>query len=352
MSAIQKVQLVPIEVSPTLEFESLEQFVRPSKVSWHIRQLLPADSIIVVFGPPKSGKTFAVTDLVMHGAHGMHWHGHNVKRPLNVAFLAGEGRTGLKVRLHAWMQEHGTELKGEFMLLPEAMSLPERYLEIVDALKPQAIDVLVVDTLNAYFGPGDESSTKDMTVVVSAIRSIRQALGCCVIVIHHSGLADSSRERGSGVLRGAADGIIQVGKDESGSGLIAFQLVAGRDLEPWAQPLSLRLRRTEVDWKDDDGLPLSTCIVESGNQPVTLPGRGGQPLGSAQATLLRIAQDMARTKDADSKGDVMLIRLDIAEAAKASGMSKQSISSAWQPMANRGYWRLVEPGAMYIRSPK
>jgi hypothetical protein len=46
----------------------------------------------------------------------------------------------------------------------------------------------------------------------AAIRRRRDTLGCSVYVIHYTGWHDSGRERGSIVLRAAADVVIQVGK--------------------------------------------------------------------------------------------------------------------------------------------
>jgi hypothetical protein len=87
---------------PPLELLDLTQFAVQPKARWLVRGILPPDSLVVVFGPPKGGKTFSTTDMLMHAAHGLEWHGHPIPRALRVAFLAGEGRNGLRVRLHAW----------------------------------------------------------------------------------------------------------------------------------------------------------------------------------------------------------------------------------------------------------
>lgn len=336
--------------SPPLELLDLADFATQPKLRWLVRGVLPPDSLVVVFGAPKGGKTFSITDMLMHAAHGMDWHGHAVPRPLRVAILAGEGRNGLRVRLHAWLQHHDSaELGGAFKVLPTSLSLPDRVEELIALLEPLRPDIVTADTLNAYFGPGDENSTQDMTAFVAACRRLRDALSCSVVVLHHTALADTGRERGSGVLRGAADVVIQIGKDESGSGCIGFQVVTGRDIEPMEQPLALRLRKVETDWRDEDGELLTTCIVESAGQPVTLPGRGGRPMGEAQATILAVAREIASGQPADAAGWVTLTRADIAARAKKRGVSRQSISSAWQPLQARGHLRLVEPGSVRLR---
>lgn len=189
-----------------LRLLTLEEFVQRPSVSYLVRSVVPARSIVVMFGPPKSGKTFSATDLAMHCAHGIDWHGCRIPKPLRVAFLAGEGLSGLKLRLYAWQTWHDTsEMTGDVRLLPEALSLPDRTGEVLEALRTFKPDLIFVDTLNAYFGAGNENDTADMTRFCTAVRHLRDELDCSVVVIHHTGLADKSRERGSIVLRASAD---------------------------------------------------------------------------------------------------------------------------------------------------
>src|SRR5215472_15095798 len=121
---------------PPLELLDLGEFAIQPTSRWLIRGILPPDSLAVVFGPPKGGKTFSTTDMLMHAAHGMDWHGHSNPRPLRVAFLAGEGRNGLKVRLHAWIGHHDSaDLTGAFKVLPVSLSLPDHVEELIELLK-------------------------------------------------------------------------------------------------------------------------------------------------------------------------------------------------------------------------
>jgi len=221
--------------------------------------------------------------------------------------------------------------------------------ELIELLRPFNPDIVAPDTLNAFFGPGDENSTQDMTNFVGACRKLRDSLACTVKVLHHTAIADTGRERGSGVLRGAADVVIQVGKDETGSGCIGFQVVTARDFEPMEKPLALRLQKVETDWSDEDGHPLTTCVVEAATQPVTLPGRGARPLGNAQVVVLEIARELASKAMPDATGHVSLARSDIAALAKERDVSTQSVSSAWSTLQSRGYFQLKEPGSISLR---
>lgn len=334
-------------VTRAMRLVLLDEFLRQPDFSWHVRDLLPVGSFCVVFGAPKAGKTFAVCDLAMHAAHGMRWRGYTVSRPLRVAFLAGEGRSGLRLRLKAWIAEHGAELNGNFALLAESLGLPQHADEVVVALREHKPDLVVIDTLNAFFGGGDENSTQDMTAFTNAVRQVIDDVGCSIIVIHHTGLTDATRARGSSVLRGAADVVVQVAKDEKRSGLIAFQVVEGRDIEAWAEPLALKLRRVDTDWTDDDGVRLSTCVVESSDQPVTLPGRRGKALSDAQQMTVAAVRDLAAK--ANGGTEVILARSDIVAAAVAKGVNRTVVYRNMSQLAERMNWQIIESGNLKVR---
>src|SRR6267378_3964003 len=116
---------------PELRFLTLSEFVQRPTLSSQVRGVIPARALVVVFGPPKGGKTFSVCDLSMHAAHGMEWHGCAIPRRMRVVYLVGEGINGLRVRLKAWLEHHDSiEEPGDFRILPLALSLPGRVLEL------------------------------------------------------------------------------------------------------------------------------------------------------------------------------------------------------------------------------
>lgn len=325
-------------------FESLAEFVQQPAGSEQIRGLDPGSAIVVAFGPPKGGKTFTMCDVAMHAACGRDWHGFEIPKALRVAYLAGEGIRGLRVRLKAWQEHHDTcDPSENFVILGRAFSLPENASAVIASLRPFAPDVVVADTLNAFFGAGSENDTEAMTNFVGSIRRIRDELGTSVWVIHHTGHGDQSRERGSIVLRASADVLAQVARDSNGSGDIAFQVIAARDLETMDSPLALRLRRVETAWRDETGAPLSSCVVEASETPVALPGRGARPLGDAQAQILQIVQELAARPGGD-----LIARCDVTTRAKELGVDRRRVSQAWAPLASRGLIRLLEPGTVQL----
>jgi hypothetical protein len=72
--------------------------------------------------------------------------------------------------------------------------------------------LLIVDTLARCMLGGDENSARDMGIAIGALDAIRAALGCAMIVVHHTGKS-AETERGSSALRAAADTMFSLKRD-------------------------------------------------------------------------------------------------------------------------------------------
>lgn len=75
---------------------------------------------------------------------------------------------------------------------------------------------IAVDTLARCMAGGDENSAKDMSLFVQSCDRLRAETRAAVLVVHHSGKADKSAERGSSALRGAADTMIELALETEG----------------------------------------------------------------------------------------------------------------------------------------
>src|SRR5271169_5958977 len=62
-----------------------------------VKGLIPNPGLSVIWGPPKSGKSFWTFDLVMHVALGWEYRGRKVQQG-NVVYCAFEGAEGFKPR--------------------------------------------------------------------------------------------------------------------------------------------------------------------------------------------------------------------------------------------------------------
>jgi hypothetical protein len=80
--------------------------------------------------------------------------------------------------------------------------------ELIEFVKP--VSLVVIDTLSRSLPGGDENDAEAMTVAIQNVDRIRENTKAAVLVVHHQTKdsaddSESSRERGSSTLRGAAD---------------------------------------------------------------------------------------------------------------------------------------------------
>jgi AAA domain len=240
---------------PTSPFKLLddvevEHLVPPA---WVIPDLLPADSLTVMFGCPGDGKTFVALDMAFSVATGNRCCGRAVKQG-NVIYVVAEGAPGLGDRVRAWKQVHGiTGLAGVYFL-PEALQVlyegeVTKFIDTARRLQPVLV---VIDTLARCMVGGNEDGAQDMGRFVAGADDIRQEFRCANLIVHHPGKSNHGTERGSGALRAAVSTMIRVTKKDE---LIVLSCEKEKDAEPFA-PVSLRL--------DVVGLEngRSSCVIE------------------------------------------------------------------------------------------
>ena len=238
-----------------------------------VKGVVPRDSLIVVWGAPKCGKSFVIYDMVMHIALGWEYRGRRVHQG-PVVYCAFEGQSGIKTRIEAWRQRHLAESAEEvpFYLEPLTIDLVREHRDLIGVIKRQlgkAVPVVIVlDTLNRSLH-GSENSDQDMSAYVRAADAVREAFQCAVIVIHHCGHS-AERPRGHSALLGAADAVLAVRRDdEAKQVVVTVELL--KDGEP-GEVIASRLVGVEVGI-DEDGEAIKTCVVEPGefNAPCQPP---------------------------------------------------------------------------------
>jgi RecA-family ATPase len=74
--------------------------------SYLVKNLIPNGGLVVVWGPPKCGKSFWTFDLMMHVARGTPYRGRRVQEGI-VVYVALEGDKGFRRRIEAYKRSHG-----------------------------------------------------------------------------------------------------------------------------------------------------------------------------------------------------------------------------------------------------
>lgn len=197
--------------------------------------LLEAGTLSVVFGAPKSGKTFFVTDVGLRVAMGWPWRGRIVKRGM-VAYIAGEGAAGIGKRLTAFVSHFvDADPASPFLVIPRAVDMTDMSAvsSLVRTLSAAAKQCgygpafITIDTM-ARCMTGDENSVQDVSAFIAGCDRLREQTGAHVCIVHHAGKQSGNGPRGSTALLGAVDTCIEVTKGDGGS---VATITAQRNLE-------------------------------------------------------------------------------------------------------------------------
>ncbi len=232
----------------------IDEFENEPPVEWLIPNELPSRAISVIYGPSGAAKSFLAIDYAGVIA---------LKKP--VIYIAGEGQSGYYARYKAWLTHCGYKKSGQFMLAPRAVQLlkPNEVSEFINEAAEIKPAVVFIDTLARSMVGGDENSQKDMGLFISGCDQIREQLGCAVVIIHHTGKTGDN-ERGSSVLRGAADMMIAVTNEE---GTIKVSCGKSKDSKPFPHRY-LRLKEITIE---QNGKQVVSCVLDMWQKVKTDP---------------------------------------------------------------------------------
>jgi hypothetical protein len=233
--------------------------ITPSRErQYTVKNVIPRAGIVVVWGPPKCGKSFWTLDLLLHIALNRQYRGRRTKGGPAV-YLALEGHAGFDARVEAFRQANDWAKDGPFYLVKARLNLVKDHVALIREIRDQAgkdqPTIVAIDTLNRSL-VGSESKDEDMSAYLAAAEFIRDAFDCTVIIVHHCGV-DGSRPRGHTSLTGAVDAQLAVTRDEQKNVIVQVEYM--KDGEEGAV-IASRLEHVDVGI-DQDGDPISTCII-------------------------------------------------------------------------------------------
>jgi AAA domain len=223
-----------------------------------IKGILPRSGLIVVWGPPKCGKSFWAFDLTLHIALDREYRSHRVQKGPAV-YIALEGQVGFGARADAFRKKHHVdgETITNFYIICTTLDLVKEHKALISAIGEQSETpvAVVLDTLNRSIA-GSESSDEDMTAYIRAAGAVQDAFGCAVIIVHHCGV-EGTRPRGHTSLTGAADVQISVQRDKSGN--VVAKVECAKDI-PDGTVIVSRLEVVELGL-DQDGDQITSCVI-------------------------------------------------------------------------------------------
>lgn len=256
-----------------------------TSAAYLVDDIIPRDALVVVWGAPKSGKSFWCFDVAMHVAIGRLYRGHDVQ-PGPTIYVACEGERGLKARVAAFRQAKldRDELDPPFFLVTTRLDLVNQADALIADIAAQLAEagitgpvLVVLDTLNRSL-IGSEGKDEDMSNYIRAADRVREAFRCTLVLVHHCGL-DDSRPRGHTSLTAAADA--QIAIKRTPSALITSTVEWLKDGFEGVGTIS-RLRTVDLE-PDDRGRMITSCVVDDaasdasgismGNKPVKVTGQ-------------------------------------------------------------------------------
>ena len=260
--------------------EVLSQVTNPK---WLIKDVCEEESLMQIFGSPKSGKSFVAIAMSCAIASGQDFYGNKAFRK-PVLYICGEGQRGVKRRLSAWQQAQ-YDLKGIPLYLSDrAVRIGdkddfERLIGEIESIKAIEGDIgmIVVDTFQRNFGAGNENSAEDVGNFIHQLDSLIATYGCNVCLVHHSG-HEGNRARGSSVIGASLDYEFKVSRtDKDEQMFVSFEQTLNKDGQGMAvknfvfkevdligEGLELTsgfLQLTDIDFKSKDKITYKQKLV-------------------------------------------------------------------------------------------
>lgn len=260
--------------------EVLTQVTNPK---WLIKDVCEQESLMQIFGAPKSGKSFVAIAMSCAIASGQDFYGNKAfKKP--VLYICGEGQRGVKRRLSAWQQAQYSLTGIPLYLSDRAVRIGdkddfERLTQEIEAIKAVEGDIgmIVVDTFQRNFGGGNENSAEDVGNFIHQLDGLIATYGCNVCIVHHSG-HEGNRARGSSVIGASLDYEFSVKRtDKNEQMFVSFQQTLNKDGQGMAEKnfvfteveligeglelTSGYLELTDIDFKAKDKLTYKQKLV-------------------------------------------------------------------------------------------
>jgi len=208
-----------------------------------VEGILPRNALAQIFGAKGAGKTFVALDIALSVATGTPWQDNWDVYGGDVVYVAGEGHSGLKKRIRAWLewQQRGNDALSRFRLKPSALPLGdptevEAFVRAVCDCFPSGKAALVVLDTQARCTSGlEENSATDMGVAVEAAERIKRETGATVLLVHHPGR--QGHDRGSTAIPGALDTQVKL---VGSLAALRLECVKQKDWEEF-KPIGLKL---------------------------------------------------------------------------------------------------------------
>ena len=129
----------PRKPKPRFELVPFNAIKFDTAPKYLVKGIIPRGGMIVVWGPPKCGKSFWTFDLMMHVALGWEYRGHRVQQGA-IVYLALEGGYGFRARVEAWRRHHLNGKRHDpvpFYLMSASIDLVKDHAALIASIKAE-----------------------------------------------------------------------------------------------------------------------------------------------------------------------------------------------------------------------
>jgi hypothetical protein len=300
--------------------KELAMLPKPSAL---IEDMLVANELATLYGPPGTHKTFLALDMVLSIVLGIPWHGRKVSQG-EVIYVAAEGTSNFDHRVTAWEHEHNGGVLVDSIYFSEAVQLMDKrgvdsWIEHMQGWTTSPA-LVVFDTLARCMVGGDENKASDMSTVINALDWVRESLNCAVLVIHHTERRQG-HERGSTALRGAMNTMLSV--DANGDET-TMECVKQKD---WKDGWILNLQMKEVALPDG-----GTSLVATKSTAQAKP-----KMSKSEHMMMDVLRNICGTTDS-------VLSTEWIDMCVEAGMNRQTAHNTKPKLVEKGLVRQEDAG--------
>ena len=219
---LNEINMINNELFETFSLNNLNENIK--KNDWLIQDIIPKNSLIILYGDSGTGKTFVSIDITLHLAYNLNWKNQKTDNNGIIIYCIGEGINGISDRIKAWHNYYDLKYDAPFILIPiEAISFSDKnnidkMINTLEKIMQQynlPINLIVLDTLSKASIGFDENSSKDMGEFLYNFDIIKKYFNTSIMFIHHSGKNNYKGMRGSSYLLGTVDTCIKLDNHEN-----------------------------------------------------------------------------------------------------------------------------------------
>lgn len=202
------------------EMENIAETEDPALAPPVIDGILRRGHKMMLAGPSKAGKSFALLELAMAIASGGKWLGWPCVRGTVLYVNLELARESCLDRLRSMREQYGFDKKdlanlSVWNLRGKPLTLKELAPKMIWRLRNRPVDVIILDPIYKLIG-GNESDMGDVARFCGLLDRLCVELGCAVVYCHHhskgaqGGKNAADRASGSGVFARDADALLDM----------------------------------------------------------------------------------------------------------------------------------------------